>query len=86
MNFYKNYAILAKTNFKAVDAAKYCEESIRDAFINGISSKMIRQRLLDDATLDLKSVFTKARTLDLAQKSSELYSSMYVFILLHEYV
>ena len=37
--------------------------------------KTIRQRLLGDATLDLKSVFTKARTLDLAQNSSESYSS-----------
>ena len=60
-------------NFKAINAAKYCEESIQDAFINGLSLKTIPQRL-EDVTLDLKSVFTKARILDLAQKSSELYS------------
>ena len=62
-------------NFKTVDAAKYCEESMRDAFISGLSSTIIRQRLLEDATLDLQSVLTKARTLDLAQKNSASYSA-----------
>ena len=34
--------------FKAVSADKYREEMIRDSFINGLSSALIRQRLLEN--------------------------------------
>ncbi|XP_065055331.1 uncharacterized protein LOC135683878 [Rhopilema esculentum] len=34
-------------NFQSVNAAKYCEEYIRDAFITGLNSNQIRQRLLE---------------------------------------
>ena len=39
-------------NFKNVTAAQYYEESIRDAFISGLQSSLIRQRLLENKTLD----------------------------------
>ena len=60
-------------NFQSVLAEKYREEQIRDAFITGISSNYIRQRLLENATLDLQSAFNQARALDVAQKNSEAY-------------
>ena len=47
-------------NFRAVSAEQYKEELIRDAFINGLVSPMIRQRLLENKTLDLKSAIDQA--------------------------
>ena len=61
-------------NFKNVTAAQYCEESIRDAFISGLQSSLIRQRLLENKTLDLKTMFDQARSLESAMKSSESYA------------
>ena len=60
-------------NFKSVTAALHREESIRDAFISGLQSSLIRQRLLENKTLDLAAIFDQARSLDLAQQNSELY-------------
>ncbi|XP_069957120.1 uncharacterized protein [Cherax quadricarinatus] len=62
-------------HFQAVTAAQYCEESIRDAFISGLQSPIIRQRLLENKTLDLAAAFDQARALDSAQKNSEVYST-----------
>ena len=68
--------ILSKEcNFKPVTATEYCEEYIRDAFISGILSNQIRQRLLENKTLDLKTMFDQARALDSAMRSSESYSA-----------
>ena len=61
-------------NFKNVTAAQYCDESIRNAFISGLQSSLIRQRLLENKTLDLKTMFDQARSLESAMKSSELYA------------
>ena len=61
-------------NFKNVTAAQYCKESIRDAFISGLQSSLIRQRLLENKTLDLKTMFDQARSLESAMKSSESYA------------
>jgi transposase InsO family protein len=61
-------------NFKSVTAAQHREESIRDAFISGLQSSLIRQRLLENKTLDLTTMFDQARALDIAQRSSEQYS------------
>ena len=60
-------------NFKVVNTEIYCEESIRDAFISGLSSNLIRQQLLEDRSLTLKTAYDRVRTLDLAQKNSEEY-------------
>ncbi|XP_015749527.1 PREDICTED: uncharacterized protein LOC107329347 [Acropora digitifera] len=46
----------------------HCEESIRDALISGSQSSLIRQRLLENKTLDLKTMFDQA-----AMKTSESY-------------
>ena len=61
-------------NFQNVTAAVYRDESVRDAFITGLQSNTIRQRLLENSTLDLDTMFTQARSLDAAQKSSESYT------------
>ena len=60
-------------NFRAVAAEQYKQEMIRDAFINGLLSHAIRQRLLENRELELATAFEQARTLDLAQKNSEAY-------------
>ncbi|XP_047137598.1 uncharacterized protein LOC124814090 [Hydra vulgaris] len=44
-------------NYKDVSAEQYREEQIRDAFISGINSNYIRQRLLENSTLNLQSAF-----------------------------
>ena len=57
-------------NYKPVTAEVYKEEAIRDAFINGLESNLIRQRLLENRTLDLQNAYSQARSLDLAQKNA----------------
>ena len=54
-------------NFAAVSAMRHREEGIRDAFIAGIMSNAIRQRLLESENLDLNSVIAKARSLEAEQ-------------------
>ena len=60
-------------NFKSVTAALHREESTRDAFISGLQSSLIRQRLLENKTLDLAAIFDQARSVDLAQQNLDLY-------------
>ena len=61
-------------NLKNVTAEQYREELVRDSFINGIASPLIRQRLLENNQLNLKAAFDQANSLDLAQKNSEAYA------------
>ena len=61
-------------NFQSVTVAKYCEDYVWDAFITGLQSNQIRQRLLENKTLDLKTMFDQARALDSAMRSSESHS------------
>jgi hypothetical protein len=60
-------------NFKAITAEKIREEAIRDAFINGMSSSAIRQRLLEFMTLDLATAVSHARAMEMAQIQSDSY-------------
>ena len=46
---------------------------VRDAFINGITSSSIRQRLLENRELTLRDAVTQANTLELAQQNSLAY-------------
>ncbi|CAC5378337.1 unnamed protein product [Mytilus coruscus] len=70
--FLKELKILAKDcNFQPVTADKFKKEYIRDAFINGLCSQIVRQRLLENKTLARKTMFNLARTYDLAQRSIE---------------
>ena len=61
-------------NVKNVTAEQYREELVRDSFINGIASPLIRQHLLENTRLDLKTAFDQANSLDLAQKNSKAYA------------
>ncbi|KFD50510.1 hypothetical protein M514_08578 [Trichuris suis] len=60
-------------NFKAVSATTYQEKQVRDAFVCGLQSQTIRQRLLESKTCDLASLLDLARILESAQKSCEAY-------------
>ena len=62
--------------FSAVSANEYREEAVRDAFINGLHDSEIRQRLLENRTLDLETAFGQARAMDLARQNSEFYQSI----------
>ena len=69
--------LLAKTcEFEAVTAEKYKNEMTRDAFINGLHSCDIRQRLLEEETIDLLAVIRKAETLELAKKNADAYGKL----------
>ena len=61
--------------FKAVSAEQYRDEMLRDAFINGLLSPEIRQRLLENDKLTMDSAFDKASSMDVAQRNASAYSS-----------
>lgn len=63
-------------NFVNATAAQCKESAVRDAFIAGINSSYIRQRLLEDNELQLNAVFDKARSLYEAQKNAQSYVSV----------
>ncbi|KAK3777055.1 hypothetical protein RRG08_008903 [Elysia crispata] len=60
-------------NFQAVSAEKNRQDAIRDAFISGLNSHQIRQRLLENCTLDLQRAYDLARSLEMAEKQSMTY-------------
>ena len=60
-------------DFKASTAEIIREEAIRDAFINGMSSSAVRQRLLEFMTLDLATAVAQARAMEMAQIQSSSY-------------
>ena len=62
-------------SFTAVTDSEYKDVMKTDSFISGISSSIIRQRLLENRMLTFVEAYEKARALDLARISSELYSS-----------
>ena len=62
-------------NFTDVTAVQHRDGFIRDAFINGLSSHSIRQRLLENRTLSLEAAFTQARSLEDAYKNSQAYET-----------
>ena len=73
--YLQNLKLLGKDcNFRAVSAEQNCNDFIRDAFINGLQSPHIRQRLLEEPKLELSSAYEKARALEAAKKQSEAYS------------
>lgn len=75
--YFRALKLLSKEcNFKAVTASQHCEEYVRDSFISGLQSPMIRQRLLENKTLDLTTMYDQARALDSAQRNCESYSDI----------
>ena len=65
----------ADCNFTAVSAVQSRNASIPDAFIVGICSSYIRQRLSEDNVTELQAAFDKARSLDHAQRNAQSYTS-----------
>ena len=59
--------------FEAATATIHNNKAIQDAFITGLSSNGIQQRLLEDENLDLAAAIAKARTLESAQRNSKKY-------------
>ena len=73
--YFRELCELAKNcNFKDVSADKNRNQAIRDPFIRGLASEFICQRLLENQTLDFKTAYDQARTLDSAQCNSESYT------------
>ena len=60
-------------NFRSHSAEECKNEHLRDAFINGIYSSYIRQRLLENKTIDLDVAFEQACSLEVAKVESENY-------------
>ena len=70
------FLLLSKDcNFKAVSAENYQKEMIRDAFIKGLLSQHIRQRLIENTTLDLDAAYKQAGSLESAQRNLDVYST-----------
>jgi len=61
-------------DFKEVSAAQH-KEAIRDAFISGLQSKEIRQRLLEEKDITVQDTVDKALSLEAAQKNAEKFNS-----------
>ena len=57
--------------FAAVDKLTHENEAIRDAFIQGILSNDIRQRLLECTNTDLTSIYNLARSLEVAKTQAD---------------
>lgn len=60
-------------DYKAVSAEVHRDEGIRDVFIRGLRSPPIRQRILESRNIDLVSIASQARSLELAQEQSTSY-------------
>ena len=76
--FFQKLKVLAKDcGFTAVTAEQYKNNSIRDAFISGLSSSSIRQRLLEKNELDLQTAYDNARSLEMAEKQNLAYKPIY---------
>jgi len=72
--FFQRLKILSTDcNFAVVTAVQNRDAAIRDAFVAGLQSGYIRQRLLEDIVRELQAAFDKARTLDEAQRNCEEY-------------
>lgn len=65
--------LLKDCNFKARSADECRDDALRDAFITGLQSNAIRQRLLEHKTLDYQSAFDMAISLEMAEKHSQFY-------------
>ena len=61
-------------NFKAATADEIRDNSIRDAFISGLTSSNIRQRLLEKDTLTLENAFDSARSLEMAERHNQSFN------------
>ena len=77
--FIQNLQRLSKDcNFKEVNAEEHRRGYVRDAFISGIRSREIRQKLLENTDLSMDDVFLQARTLHTAHTNAAQYNSSHV--------
>ena len=60
---------------KPVTAEVYRQELVRDAFVSGIRSSSIRQKLLEASVVELDKIVGLAQILEEAQRSSDSYST-----------
>nr|XP_037872947.1 uncharacterized protein LOC119629806 [Bombyx mori] len=63
-------------DFVAVDAETNKNDSVRDAFISGISSHKIRQRLLENLTLTLDQAYNQTLSLETAEINSQNFNTV----------
>ena len=74
--FYEALLDLSKNcKFQSVNANLNRNEHIRDSLISGLRSPNIRQRLLENKTLTLEEAYSKAKTLEDAEKLNESYAT-----------
>ena len=66
-------ALSKDCNFQAATAEDYRQQKIRDAFVNGLTSSAIRQRLLEDWNLTLNQAYDQANALDCALRQPLAY-------------
>ena len=62
-------------NYKNCTAQEIRDDAIRDSFISGLLDNSVRQRLLEQDSLNLQKAFETARSLELAQQQSQTYQS-----------
>ena len=75
--FLQNLKLLSKDcTLEAVSAEQYREDLIQDSFINGLSSSVIRQRLLEIDELSLQLTCELATALHQAQQQSSAYTTL----------
>ena len=75
-DFYRELEKLRRNcNFKAHTAVECGDEAMRDAFISGLASPAIRQRLLENKELNLETAYNQASALDLAQQNNDAFST-----------
>ena len=78
VEFIQKLQTLAKDcDFEAVTAEKYRDNSVREAFISGIASSTIRQRLLEQKKLDLKTAIELAQSLEMAEQQNLSFKPVY---------
>ena len=63
-------------NFAAVSAIQHKEEAVRDAFISGLASPEIRQRILENPQLNLQATLAMARSLNTARNNSLQFNNL----------
>ena len=79
--YFQRLKLLARDcDFKAVSALEHSNQAVRGAFIGGILSSSIRQRLLESATLSMDQAFHNAETLEVAQQNSESFQQQSSFV------
>ena len=61
-------------DWRDVTTKQYEEELVRDAFITGLTSPAIRQRLLENENLNLTTAVNQARALDAAHRNSQKFA------------